>query len=125
MAGNAGKSGKSNNAPSGGGTITASQLPKAALSKAEKTQIILANKKQISNEAMKTGDIERVRRINRMVTADRNRRKQENPNAPAFERARQAAETRLAKKEAKKQGMDATRNGKNKRPKFVNSGAFE
>ena len=31
----------------------------------------------------------------------------------------------LQKKEAKKQGMDATRNGKNKRPKFVNSGAFE
>ena len=89
---------KSNNAPSGGGTITASQLPKAALSKAEKTQIILANKKQLSNEAMKTGDYDRVKRINRLVTADRNRRKQENPDAPVFATARKAAETRARNK---------------------------
>lgn len=71
------------------------RLQKAALSKQEKTSILLKNKKRIKAEASKSLDnYGQINRINRLEKADRARRKAENPNAPGFQRARKAADTR-------------------------------
>jgi hypothetical protein len=73
----------------------APRLQKAALSKAEKTQILLKNKNRLKAEAMKSSDgYDRVKRINRLESADRKRRKAQNPDAPAFQRAKKASQTR-------------------------------
>ena len=85
------------NASGGGGGQAKARLPKAALSKQEKTSILLKNKKRIKAEASKSPDnYSQINRMNRLEKADRARRKAENPNAPAFKRARTAADTRRA-----------------------------
>ena len=84
-------------ASGGGGGQAKARLPKAALSKQEKTSILLKNKKRIKAEASKSPDnYSQINRMNRLEKADRARRKAENPNAPAFKRARTAADTRRA-----------------------------
>lgn len=80
---------------SGGGGQAKARLPKAALSKQEKTSILLKNKKRIKAEASKSPDnYSQINRMNRLEKADRASRKAENPNAPGFQRARKAADTR-------------------------------
>lgn len=81
----------------GKGDRQSNRLPKAALSKAEKTQILLKNKKEIKERLGKRGYFDQVNRMNRIEKADRKRRKQENPNAPEFARAAKAAATKQAK----------------------------
>lgn len=74
------------------------RLPKAALSKQEKTQILLKNKKRLMSQYAKyEANDAQIKRLNRIEKADRQRRKAENPNAPSFARAAKAAETKRKK----------------------------
>lgn len=83
-------------------------LSKAALSKAEKTQILLKNKKEIKERLGKRGYFDQVNRMNRLEKADRKRRKQENPDAPEFARAAKAMATKQAKQASQQKAVSSS-----------------